>query len=176
MEQCDDPAIQAKAAEIVTGKTELRDKVKAISSWININLRKEYTEIAELSAVDTLRRMGGDCSEHATLFDAFTRAIGIPARECSGYVFLSEDGGRHAWSQVWIEGRWMHVDTVLNRVGADPRYIMMWEHLPGQPRDLSLGRRQTFLQTSRPRMRVRSFVAWGKPWKPDEARESHVLD
>ncbi len=172
MVQCDDPAIVAKAKEIVAGIEGPTERVRALAAWIHTKLRKHYTEVGAVSAKETLKAMGGDCSEHATLFNAFARALGIPVRECSGYVFLTKDGGRHAWSQVWIEGRWMHVDTVVNCVGADPRYIQMWEHLPGRPRDLSLGRRQTFLETNRPRMRVQSFVAWGKAWTPDEARES----
>ncbi len=170
MEQCDDPAIKAKAAEIVADKTGLRAKVKAISSWININLRKEYTEIAGLSAVDTLSRMGGDCSEHATLFNALTRAIGIPVRSCSGFVFLGEVGGRHGWSQVLIDGRWLHVDTVLDTVGADPRYILFSKHKPGHARDLTLGRRMTQLTTRPARATVESFVVFGKSWAPAQAR------
>ncbi len=172
MVQSDDPGIIAKAKGIVAGIEDPTERVRALAAWIHTNLRKHYTEVGGLSATETLRAMGGDCSEHATLFNAFARAIGIPVRECSGYVFLSKDGGRHAWSQVWIEGRWMHVDTVVNCVGADPRYILMWEHLPGQPRDLTLGRRQTVLETNAPRMRVQSFVAWGMTWTPDAARES----
>ncbi|GEM_PF-4690714 len=172
MAQSDDPRIVAKAKEIIRGIEDPTEQVRGLASWIHTNLRKQYTAVGGLSATETLRAMGGDCSEHATLFNAFARAIGIPVRECSGYVFLSKQGGRHAWSQVWIEGRWMHVDTVVNCVGADPQYILMWEHLPGQPRDLSLGRRQTVLETNSPRIRVQSFAAWGKTWTPDAARES----
>ena len=172
MTQSDDPGIVAKAEEIVAGIEDPTGRVRALAAWIHTKLRKHYTEVGALSAKETLKAMGGDCSEHATLFNAFARAIGIPVRECSGYVFLSRDGGRHAWSQVWIEDRWTHVDTVANCVGADPRYILMWERRPGHERDLSLGRRQTFLETSAPRIRVESFVAWGRAWTPDRARES----
>lgn len=172
MVQCDDPGIIAKAKEIVAGIEDKTEQVRALSAWIHVNLGKRYTEVGSLSAKETLKEMGGDCSEHATLFDAFARALGIPVRECSGYVFLTTEGGRHAWSQVWIDGRWVHVDTVVNCVGADPRYILMSKHQAGHARDLTIGRRNVALETHPPRIRVASFIAWGKLWAPDDARES----
>ncbi len=170
--QSDDPGIVAKAKEIVKGIEDKTEQVRALSAWIHVNLSKRYTEVGSLSAKETLKEMGGDCSEHATLFDAFARSLGIPVRECSGYVFLTTEGGRHAWSQVLIDGRWMHVDTVVNCVGADPRYILMSKHLPGHARDLTIGRRNVALETHPPRIRVASFIAWGRLWNPDDARES----
>ncbi len=170
MEQCDDPMIISKAKEIAGDLPDALEQVRAISRWVNTQLDKRYTEIAGLSASETLREMAGDCSEHAVLFNALTRALGHPVRQCSGFVFLGEIGGRHAWSQVLIDGRWIHVDTVLDSVGADPRYILFYEHRPGHERDLTYDRRMTHLTTHPARATVESFRIFGRSWTPAEAR------
>lgn len=172
MAQCDDPSVLRKAEEITAGKTDPLDKVRAICHWINIHLAKRYTEVGDLSAKETLREMGGDCSEHAVLMEAMARAVHVPIRECSGFVFLGEVGGRHAWSQAWIDGRWQHVDAVIDTVGADPRYFLFFQHRPGRARDLTGGRRMTRLTTHPARATVESFTVFGRRWTPAEARFS----
>jgi transglutaminase-like putative cysteine protease len=68
------------------------------------------------------RRLGF-CGHYASAFSALMRAAGVPARVVSGYqggtwLPLLAGGGvlelrqsdAHAWSEVWIDGRWQAVD------------------------------------------------------------------
>lgn len=172
MAQCDDPEVKERAEEVTREAKTPLEKVRALAHWVNRNLGKQYTEVAGLSARQTLREMAGDCSEHAVLFEAMARAVGVPTRECSGYVFLGEIGGRHAWSQVWVDERWQHVDCVLDCVGSDPRYVQFFQHRPNHERDLTVDRRMMRLTTQSLRAHVTSFRLWGQEWTPEAARTS----
>ncbi len=143
----DDPVVAAKAREITAGATTRREAVTLLADWIHHTLQKQYTAIGNLTARETLDGNSGDCSEHAILFDAFARSLGMPVKECSGYVFWDRRGGAHAWSQVLIDGEWVHVDCVGNLVGAPPQYLLFWRHEEGRPRDKTLGERLTLLRT-----------------------------
>ena len=77
----------------------------------------------------------GDCTEHAALFSALARAAGLPARCCSGAVYLAGANdafwGYHAWAEVWI-GRWVVVDATVNQVGVGARYLFFQYDEPGE--------------------------------------------
>lgn len=42
---------------------------------------------------------------------ALLRAAGIPARQVYGKVLTESGPTGHEWNQVWIDGRWIHVDA-----------------------------------------------------------------
>jgi len=62
----------------------------------------------------------GFCEHYSSAFTFLMRAAGIPARVVTGYQggTLNEPGGyyvvtqadAHAWSEVWIDGRWQRID------------------------------------------------------------------
>jgi hypothetical protein len=64
----------------------------------------------------------GDCNEHAVLFAALARAVGLPTRVVAGAVYLDEAFLYHAWCEVWL-GRWVSVDPVLNQLPADATHL-----------------------------------------------------
>jgi transglutaminase-like putative cysteine protease len=52
-----------------------------------------------------------DCQIGAALFCAMCRAVGIPARLCSGYQLYATNMGYHYWAQAWIQGQgWLSFD------------------------------------------------------------------
>jgi transglutaminase-like putative cysteine protease len=68
----------------------------------------------------------GVCQDHAHVFIACARAMGIPARYVSGYL-LPEEGGTsaagHAWAEAWIEDLgWVGYD-IANQISPDGRYV-----------------------------------------------------
>ncbi len=125
--QSDASQIKRKALQIIGKERNSLRVVRKLAEWIHVNLKKQYTAVGNQTAITTLATMSGDCSEHALLFDSFARSLGIPVKQCSGYVFLGRAGGPHAWSQVWLGQEWIHVDCVLNSIGSDPRYILFWK-------------------------------------------------
>lgn len=62
----------------------------------------------------------GVCQDHAHIFVACCRRLGLPARYVSGYLF-TDDGHlmeSHAWADVWLaQGGWRSID-VSNRCRA----------------------------------------------------------
>lgn len=62
----------------------------------------------------------GFCGHYASAFTLLARAGGIPARVVTGYqgaernplgnYWIVRQSDAHAWTEVWIDGRWMHYD------------------------------------------------------------------
>ncbi|MFN4135289.1 MAG: transglutaminase domain-containing protein [Novosphingobium sp.] len=68
----------------------------------------------------------GVCQDHAHVFIAAARALGIPARYVSGYLMMNDrvdqDAG-HAWTEAHVEGLgWVGFD-VSNGISPDCRYV-----------------------------------------------------
>jgi hypothetical protein len=77
-----DPAITAKAQELVQGKTGFRERVEAISNFVQGNIRYVAIEIGvggfqPHAAADTFRVRYGDCKDKATLLSAMLAAVGV---------------------------------------------------------------------------------------------------
>jgi len=114
------------ARSIVGDEKNAVEAMRKINRWVYRNLRKEFT--ASMSnALDTLERKGGDCTEHAVLFVALARAVGLPAREVGGVVY-SEEGGFffHQWAEAYV-GRWVATDPTFGQPVADATHIKLTE-------------------------------------------------
>jgi len=74
------------------------------------------------SALDTLVRGAGDCTEAAVLLAALGRAIGIPTRVASGLVYsrdyyhgVDNVFTPHSWVLAYADGQWRSFDAALER-------------------------------------------------------------
>lgn len=72
---------------------------------------------------------GGVCQDHAHVFVAACRAIGLPARYVSGYFYAPDAPhlASHAWADVCIDvgaGRWLSVD-VTHGCLMDERHVRL---------------------------------------------------
>ena len=70
----------------------------------------------------------GVCQDHAHIFIAAARCLGVPARYVSGYMRMA-DGSQleasHAWAEAHLDGLgWLGLD-VSNGVSPDENYIRM---------------------------------------------------
>jgi hypothetical protein len=72
------------------------------------------------SALDTLERRRGDCTEAAVLLAALGRAAGIPTRVASGVSYSRESYHGvsnafipHSWVIAYVDGRWRSFDLAL---------------------------------------------------------------
>jgi hypothetical protein len=77
-----DAAITAKAQELVQGKTGFRDRVDAIASFVQSDIRYVAIEIGigghqPHAAADTFKARYGDCKDKATLLSAMLNAVGV---------------------------------------------------------------------------------------------------
>jgi len=77
------------------------------------------------SALETLVRRAGDCTEAAVLLAALGRAIGIPTRVASGLVYARDNYHGvgnvftpHSWVLAYADGQWRSFDAALDRFDA----------------------------------------------------------
>ena len=67
------------------------------------------------------------CQDHAHVFIACCRHLGIPARYVSGYLYLpdrEEPVASHAWAETWVGERW-HSFDVTNGRSAEEDHIKL---------------------------------------------------
>ncbi|MBU1205571.1 MAG: transglutaminase-like domain-containing protein [Proteobacteria bacterium] len=123
--QSDDPKIKRQAEAIVDGAKDPAEKVSRIAAWLFREVEKRPV-VSIPSAVEVLRQKVGDCNEHAVLFTALARAVGIPAHMQAGVIYQEGKFYYHAWAQVYL-GTWVAVDPLLNQIPADATHIRLVE-------------------------------------------------
>lgn len=123
------PYIQSKNKKIVdlsrslvTDNMPTLTKVKILAAWVYNNLDKRPV-LGIPDALTTLETRMGDCNEHAALFTALARSVGIPSRVAAGVTFHEGAFYYHAWNEVCLDGSWMSLDTTRNQIPADITHI-----------------------------------------------------
>jgi transglutaminase-like putative cysteine protease len=82
---------------------------------------------AHTAAAEALAEGKGVCQDHAHIFIAGARTMGVPARYITGYLVTGESmaDAHHAWAEAWVEGLgWVGFD-VANRVCPTDRYVRL---------------------------------------------------
>ncbi len=83
---------------------------------------------AHTTAAQALADGEGVCQDHAHVFIAAARAIGVPARYVSGYFFAGGDEpseAHHAWAEVWVDNLgWVGFDPANDMCPTD-RYVRL---------------------------------------------------
>lgn len=124
-----------KLAERAVGKvTDPWEKAKAIERWVRANMKAvDYSE-AMATADHVAKTLAGDCSEYSMLTAAMCKAQGIPARTALGVVYVDSPqfGGPalafHMWTEVYVKGQWLGLDSTLGRGGIGPGHIKITDH------------------------------------------------
>jgi transglutaminase-like putative cysteine protease len=120
------PAIARLAAEATRGARGVERLVMLMAAVADrVEYRQGVTD-ARTSAAEALARGSGVCQDHAHLFVAACRTLGVPARYVGGYLFTGADGGEqasHAWAEAWLdEAGWVGFDPA-NNAQPEERYI-----------------------------------------------------
>lgn len=75
------------------------------------------------SAAEAFAIGSGVCQDHAHVFIACCRYLGVPARYVSGYVYSPghEEAhvASHAWAEAWAVDRWRSFDIANNRPAGE---------------------------------------------------------
>ena len=126
--QSDNARLVEKAKEIAGGETDALTVSGKLCQWVYDNVRTTYS--ARLSnALEVLDHREGDCTEHSILFIGLARALGIPAREAAGLIYVDHPKPAfyfHQWATVWL-GKWVDVDPTFNQPSADATHIRLAE-------------------------------------------------
>ena len=79
------------------------------------------------SVFDILDNRTGDCTEHSQLFITLARALGLRARDATGYVYSGDDAapslGGHAWVEAYVDGAWIGLDPTWEEVELNRSHI-----------------------------------------------------
>jgi transglutaminase-like putative cysteine protease len=133
--------VRRTAEQIVAGKQEPRERVRAIYDWVLDNtFRDPATRGCGLGNIANMLEtgyLGGKCADISSLMVGLCRAVGIPAREIYGvrvadsrhFKSLGRSGditkAQHCRAEVYLEPQgWMPVDP------ADVRKVVLEEKLP----------------------------------------------
>jgi len=123
------PYVQAGNKRIIDLATGLVAKtpsalarVRILSQWVYDNIDKRPV-LGIPDALSTLENRRGDCNEHAALFAALARSVGIPCRIVAGVTLQAGAFYYHAWNEVCLDGHWLSLDTTRNQIPADLSHI-----------------------------------------------------
>jgi hypothetical protein len=119
------PAVINLAQNAVDGADTTFQKVTRLVEFVQQYIEDDYTA-NPLTLMDIIEKRKGDCSEHAKLYTAMARALGIPCRTVGGLVYLGDDSqafGLHAWNEVVMGGVWVPVDPTWGQNAIDATHI-----------------------------------------------------
>jgi hypothetical protein len=128
----DDARVRQHARAAVGTETDPWKKAARIERWVHNHIvNKNFTE-ALATADEVARTLEGDCTEHAVLTAAMCRAEGIPSRLAVGLVYVENRGvpsmGFHMWTEVWIKGQWLAIDSTLALGSIGAAHIKVFDH------------------------------------------------
>ena len=102
-------------------------QMHALSAQVIGKIRyKTGTTVFSTTAEEAIVHGEGVCQDHAHVFIAAARKMGVPARYVSGYLMMNDrviQDATHAWAEVFIEDLgWVGFD-ISNQYSPDARYV-----------------------------------------------------
>ena len=107
-----DKVLIRKTKEVIDQSTNDWEKVQSIVDWVRGNMSFD-AGIALANSRECIRDLKGTCVSYAMLTTTMSKAAGIPARFLMGYVYIDGAWGGHAWSEVYIDGKWIPIDAAI---------------------------------------------------------------
>ncbi|MFA5554516.1 MAG: transglutaminase-like domain-containing protein [Phycisphaerae bacterium] len=132
--QSDDPNIKQTAQKVVGNIKDAHKAAIEIKKFVSGYIENKNLSVGYASASEVLQTREGDCTEFAVLTAALCRAAGIPARVAVGIAYvddfmeLKNVFGGHAWTEVYIDGKWLGLDSAFKaggRGGYGPGHIAL---------------------------------------------------
>jgi hypothetical protein len=130
----DDQLVRQHAAKAVGGAADPWQKALLIESWVHNNMRVQNFANAMAPADEVARTLTGDCTEYSMLAAAMCRAVGVPSRTAIGLVYVDAPPpkpaffGFHMWTEVWINGEWIGIDSTLGQHGIGAAHLKITDH------------------------------------------------
>jgi transglutaminase-like putative cysteine protease len=115
-----DDELRAFAHSALNGTTDPLARAQLLADAVVGAVRyKSGTSDVQDSAAVAFKSGEGVCQDHAHVFIAAARAVGMPARYVSGYLYTgdSNDAASHAWVDAWLgpEIGWHSLDVTHQR-------------------------------------------------------------
>jgi transglutaminase-like putative cysteine protease len=124
------PEVWRQAIDVTQGMTSVYEKTCALMAWIHREFRYE----AGVTSVNThleeaFEMRHGVCQDFTHVLLGLCRAVDIPARYASGYLYngprdtLVGAQASHAWAEIYLPAAgWIGFDPTNNTL-ADERYV-----------------------------------------------------
>jgi len=127
-----DPQVAELARQAADGETDPHKLADKLSRFVSGYITDKTLGVGFATASEVARSREGDCTEHGMLLTALARANNIPTRLVTGLVYSDEFEGRsnvlvgHLWTEMWIAGRWIAVDSALRQhTDVDPSHVAL---------------------------------------------------
>ena len=130
-----DRRIRTQAQQVAGGARDPAQVAAALTHWVARTVRPEPSNAFPMASAVLIRRRG-DCDEHAVLFVALARALGLPARPVAGLLRVDGRYYYHAWAEVYL-GDWVAVDPTLDQFPADVAHLRLVADGLARPTDLA---------------------------------------
>ena len=108
------------------------DKAVKINHWVFDHMRSNF-ETTFAPASEAALNLTGDCTEHSVLAAAMSRSQGIPARVAVGLIYVDDAKfptkgfGFHMWHEVYVNQRWVALDSSFDQSSVDATHIKLSE-------------------------------------------------
>jgi transglutaminase-like putative cysteine protease len=124
-----DPRVMTLAKRAVGNATDPWAKAQAITRWVFRNMEQKNFESTFAPSDEVARTLSGDCTEHGVLTAAMCRAEGIPARVVTGLVYVPHQTGFgfHMWNEVYVNRRWVAIDSAYDETDVDATHVKLSE-------------------------------------------------
>jgi len=124
-----DPQLVELAKRAAGGESEpfaLGDKLRR---FVTDYVTSKTLNVGFATASEVCRTKEGDCSEHAVLLAALGRLNKLPSRIVVGLAYVPSFSnqkdifGYHAWTQFYVDRRWVDFDAALRETQCSPTRI-----------------------------------------------------
>lgn len=107
------PAIKKLSRELTKNEKSDEDKARKIFEYVIGSFKYEYPVCNRGVENLNLKNLKGDCAEYSSLFVTMCRAVGIEARNVTGFVIFEKEKSvcEHGWAQInSADQGWVDVD------------------------------------------------------------------
>lgn len=125
-EALQDDKLRQTAKRVTTGAKDAWDAARRINGFVYGHIENKSLARAFSTAREALDAREGDCTEHAVLFSALAKIVGIPTRLATGLVYVGGQKnifGYHEWVEVWMGSGWVAMDPTFGQDLADPTHV-----------------------------------------------------
>lgn len=134
------PRLKAIAAPVAAMNISDARKMELLRSRAEPYLAR-ISFAGHFTALQTLQRKSGDCTEAAVLLAALGRAAGIPTKVANGLVYsrayyhkVSNAFMPHSWTLAYVDGRWRSFDLALEAFDSSHIALTVGD---GDPRSMA---------------------------------------
>jgi transglutaminase-like putative cysteine protease len=125
--QSDHPLVVQMAQEAAGAEIDPVRVASSLERYVRTTVQNKNFTQALATAADVAQSREGDCTEHAVLLAALSRARGIPARVAIGLVYVEslQGFGYHMWSELYVNDTWVPFDGTLGQGGTGGAHLKL---------------------------------------------------